>query len=124
MDSAKGKVESYKDLLVWQKSHHLALQILKLSKKTQRSKENYFIWSQLLRAAFSVPANIVEGYYSHRGKNYISKLEIARGEAGETEYWLLVLLEIAELEEIVYNNFSDECKEVILMLSSIIKKLT
>jgi four helix bundle protein len=124
VNSAKGKVETYKDLLVWQKSHHLAIQILKLSKETKRSKENYFIWSQLLRSAFSVPANIVEGYYSHRGKNYVSKLEIARGEAGETEYWLCVLLEIADLEKIVYNNFSEECKEVILMLSSIIKKLT
>ncbi|MDO8573346.1 MAG: four helix bundle protein [Candidatus Daviesbacteria bacterium] len=126
MISAKGKVriQSYKDLLVWQKSHKLAIRILELSRKANRNKENFFIWSQILRAAFSVPANIVEGYYSHRGKNYLSKLEIARGEAGETEYWLFVLFEIADLDEMTYNALVGECKEVILMLSAIIKKLT
>lgn len=126
MNSVKGKVriQSYKDLLVWQKSHKLAIELLKLSKKSQRTKENYFIWGQVLRSAFSVPANIVEGYYSHRGKNYLSKLEIARGEAGETDYWLFVLFEIADLDEISYNALVGECKEVILMLSAIIKKLS
>ncbi len=124
MDSAKGKVRNYKDLLVWQKSHHLALQILKLSRKVKRKQENFFIWGQVLRAAFSVPANIVEGYYSHRGKNYLSKLEVARGEAGETEYWLFVLFEIADLDEMTYNALVGECKQVILMLSAIIKKLS
>ncbi|MBI2196274.1 four helix bundle protein [Candidatus Daviesbacteria bacterium] len=126
MISAKGRVriQSYKDLLVWQKSHKLAIAILELSRKASRNKENYFIWSQLLRAAFSVPANIVEGYYSHRGKNYLSKLEVARGEAGETEYWLFVMFEIAELDEMPYNSLVGECKEVILMLSAMIKKLT
>jgi len=124
VDSAKGKVRNYKDLLVWQKSHHLALQILKLSRKVKRKQENFFIWGQVLRAAFSVPANIVEGYYSHRGKNYLSKLEVARGEAGETEYWLFVLFEIADLDEMTYNALVGECKQVILMLSAIIKKLS
>ena len=125
MISAKGKVriQSYKDLLVWQKSHHLAIQILKLSRNIKRRQENFFIWGQVLRAAFSVPANIVEGYYSHRGKNYLSKLEVSRGEAGETEYWLYVLFEIADLDEITYNRLVGVCKEVILMLSAIIKKL-
>jgi four helix bundle protein len=118
------KVLSYKDLLVWQKSHKIALEILNLWRESNRTRENFFIWSQILRAAFSVPANIVEGYYSQRGKNYLSKLEIARGEAGETEYWLTVLFEIADLNEIAYNSLSGECHEVILMLSAIIKKLT
>ncbi|MBI2593056.1 four helix bundle protein [Candidatus Daviesbacteria bacterium] len=101
----------------------MAVTILKLSRKSSRNKENFFIWGQVLKSAFSVPANIVEGYHSHKGKNYISKLEIARGESGETEYWLFVLLEIADLDENTYNTLSGECKEVILMLSSMIKKL-
>ena len=121
---SKVRIQSYKDLIVWQKAHKLAIRILELSRRANRNKENFFIWSQILRATFSVPANIVEGYYSHRGKNYLSKLEIARGEAGETEYWLFVLFEIADLDEMTYNVLVGECREVILMLSAIIKKIS
>lgn len=122
-EEGKVRIQSYKDLLVWQKAHKLAIAILRLSRQSKRNQENFFIWGQILRAAFSVPANIVEGYHSHKGKNYVSKLEIARGEAGETEYWLFVLFEIADLDDKTYNTLSQECLEVILMLSSLIRKI-
>lgn len=84
MDSDQSrKIQSFKDLVVWQISHDLALKIFRLSKNTTKTSLNYEIWKQALRSAFSGPANIVEGYYSHKGKTYISHLEIARGSVGE-----------------------------------------
>lgn len=115
-------IKSYKDLLVWQKAHKTALRIFYLYKKAKKSSANYEIWKQCLRAAFSIAANIAEGYHSHRGKTFISKLEIARGEAGETDYWTLVLFEIAELEQREYIEISKEYREIILMLNSLIQK--
>ena len=85
--------------------------------------ESFEIWSQGLRSTFSVPANIVEGYYSHKGKKFVSSLEIARGSAGESHYWIRVLREIGEISEDLANRLSGEYEEIIPMLSSIINKL-
>ena len=123
MLSVKGKVvKHYKDLIVWQKAHEAALKILALYKKARKTSATYEIWKQCLRAAFSVPANIVEGYYGHRGKNFISRLEISRGEAGETDYWMFVLFEINEVTKEEYEELRSMYNEVIAMLTAIISK--
>lgn len=46
---------------------------------------------QILRCGTSVGANVREGLYAQRRKDFISKLNIALKEAGETDYWLDVL---------------------------------
>lgn len=117
-------INSFKDLIVWQKSHQFALQIFVLSKKTNKNGLNYEIWRQLLRAVFSVPANIVEGVNSHKGKNYLSHLEIARGSAAESLYWLIVLKEIGDLKEKEYQSLESDCEEVSKMLSKMISTLS
>ncbi|OGD87923.1 hypothetical protein A2870_04035 [Candidatus Curtissbacteria bacterium RIFCSPHIGHO2_01_FULL_41_11] len=96
------------------------MEIFHLSRKVPKNNLNYEIWRQILRSCFSVPANIVEGYYSHKGKNYTSHLEISRGSAGETNYWLLVLKEIEDITEEKRISLSLKYEEVIKMLSRII----
>lgn len=114
------KIESFKDLRVWQLSHELAMEIFVLSKECKRTTSNYEIWTQILKSAFSVPANIVEGFYSHKGKTYVSHLEISRGSAGETQYWLLVLSEIGDISKEKEEYISSKYIEVIKMLSRMI----
>ncbi len=114
------KVTSFKELIVWQVSHELAMGIFNLSKKVKRTNQNYEIWRQILRSAFSVPANIAEGFCSHKGKNYISYLEISRGSTGETQYWLLVLEEIGDITKQKQNYLTSKYDEVIKMLSRMI----
>jgi four helix bundle protein len=46
--------------MVWQKSHHLTLEIYKITAGFPRS-ELYGLTSQIRRASVSVPANIAEG---------------------------------------------------------------
>lgn len=115
---------SFRDLIVWQKSHQLALLVFKLSKKTSKNSLNYEIWRQLLRAVFSVPANIVEGVNSHKGKNYLSHLEIARGSAAESLYWMIVLKEIDDLTEKEFCELESYNEEVSKMLSRMISTLS
>ena len=119
----KRQVKSYTDLEVWQRSHEVALAFYRASLCRKKKVESFEIWSQGLRSTFSVPANIVEGYYSHKGKKFVSSLEIARGSAGESHYWIRVLREIGEISEDLANRLSGEYEEIIPMLSSIINKL-
>lgn len=49
---------------------------------------DYFKLKQLLRSGTSIGANVREGLYAQSRKDFISKLNIALKEAGETDYWL------------------------------------
>ena len=120
---SKTKVTSYQDLLVWQRSHRLALELYKLSKIKKKNFTDWEIWKQAISAAFSVPANIAEGFHSHRGKSYASHLEISRGSAGETEYWILVLVEIGQIDQATGENLRRESREIIAMLTGLIGKI-
>jgi four helix bundle protein len=72
------RVESFKDLFVWQKGIELVNEIYKLTKLFPK-EELYWLTSQIRRAAISVPSNIAEGWGRGTTKNYIQFLEIARG---------------------------------------------
>lgn len=123
MNSQKSEIKSYQDLQVWQRSNKIALEVYKLSKAKKKSFSDWEIWKQTISAAFSTPANIAEGYHSHRGKNFASHLEIARGSLGETDYWILVLNEIGQIGKEKSEELRKECQELIAMLTSLISKI-
>ncbi len=117
------KINTYKDLIVWQRSHQIAMEVFKLYRNTKKDKAVYEIWNQLIRSIFSVPGNIVEGCYSHFGANFSSKLNVAKGEAAESDYWLYVLSETGDITKSKYDELSTQLLEVIKMISSLRTKL-
>ncbi len=54
-------VQSHRDLVVWQKSMDLVVEVYRLSAMFPKA-EIYRLVSQITRAAISVPANIAEGH--------------------------------------------------------------
>lgn len=117
------KIKIYQDLIVWQRSHKLALSLYSLSRGKTKSFADFEIWKQIIRSSFSVPANIVEGFHSHRGKSFASHLEISRGSAGETQYWIQVLAEIGQIKAEEAKLLIDDYQEVIAMLTVFIQKI-
>ncbi len=116
-------VKSYKDLIVWQKSHKLAMTVYKISQGNKKNFADLEIWKQAMRSVFSVPANIVEGYYSHKGKSFASYLEISRGSAGEAQYWIIVLIETSQIDAVTGYALMKEYDEVIAMLTGLVRKV-
>ncbi|NEQ76482.1 MAG: four helix bundle protein [Okeania sp. SIO2C9] len=53
--------KSFQDLIVWPKAHQFVLNIYNFSSNFPKS-EMYGLTSQLRRAAFSILANIAEGF--------------------------------------------------------------
>ena len=87
------KIESHRDLIVWQKAMELAVLIYPLTKDFPKTG-NYRLTSQLTRAATSVPANIAEGHARGTRKDYANFLSIAKGSLAQTETFLLIAREL------------------------------
>lgn len=77
-------IKSYKDLIVWQKSIDLAVEIFELTKKYPK-EEMFGLAAQMRRAAFSIPSNIAEGYSRNTRLDYGYFLRISYASASELE---------------------------------------
>jgi len=79
----------FKDIIAWQKAHHLALQTYKLTKNFPRSEE-FGLVSQMRRCAVSIPSNIAEGFKRKTAKDRKHFYNIAEGSLEELKYQLLL----------------------------------
>jgi four helix bundle protein len=70
--------KSFRDLVVWQKSMQLAVQIYGLTKEFSR-EEIYGLTSQMRRCAVSIPSNIAEGQGRINRAEFRQFIGIARG---------------------------------------------
>src|SRR3989344_2489746 len=76
--------KSFKDLIVWQKSKDLAVEIYKLTGEFPKS-ELYGLTSQMRRAVISISSNIAESYHRFHKKEKQQFLTIAFGSGSELE---------------------------------------
>lgn len=76
---------------------------------------------QLLRCGTSIGANIREGQYAQSKKDFISKMNIALKESGETDYWLDVIHSAGYLSDEDYTSLDSDNKELLRLLISIVK---
>jgi four helix bundle protein len=80
-------MSDFRKLKVWGKSHALALNAFSVAKKI-RGSEGAPLRMQMIRAAMSIPTNIVEGTGQESGKEFGRFLSIAIKSSSELEYHL------------------------------------
>lgn len=115
-------IQSYKDLIVWQKAILLIKELYLVTQSFPKS-ELYSLTSQTKRAALSIPANIAEGYGRNSRKEYIQFYSIALGSALELETHLIIAKELKFLSEMDYRKVTTLLEEIIKMLRGLINKL-
>ena len=86
--------------------------------KFLKSNHESVIANQIGRSGTSIGANIHEAQYAQGKKDFISKLEIALKEAGETGYWLELAYRTNYIDEKQYKTLSDKCATLRVMLVS------
>ena len=111
-------MNSYKDLIVWQKSIELVISIYKITDKFPKS-ELYGLTSQIRRAAVSIPSNIAEGYTRKHRQEYIQFLRIAFSSGGELETQIIIAkkLNFCEIQDI------DKIERLLVEIMKMLNKL-
>ena len=110
-----------KDSILRQKSMAFAKRIVGLYQFLCREKQEYVMSKQALRSGTSIGANIAEAIYGSSRKDFVAKLQISKKEAAETLYWLELLNSCDYIPNDIYHSIYDDCRELLLMLTSAIK---
>ncbi|MEW6418331.1 MAG: four helix bundle protein [Nitrospirota bacterium] len=113
----------FTDLIVWQKSHKLFLEIVDDVEGFPHKKAANIIADQILRSSSSISANIAEGYGRHKGKEYEHYLIVARGSLSETENWLLKCRDLRYIHENSFQFRIALVDEISKMLNALIGKI-
>lgn len=116
-------INSYKDLLIWQKGIDLAVNVYSLTGDFPEA-ERFALTSQIKHSASSIPANIAEGYGRQSTKSYSQFVKISRGSLFELETHLILAERLDYIVETeLYNKIKDQITEEGKMINSFIKKL-
>jgi four helix bundle protein len=116
------RIESFEDLIVWQKGIELVKCIYFLTANGKLSRD-FGLRDQIQRAAVSIPTNIAEGFERASRKEYLLFLNIAKGSAGEVRSLLRVAIEIGYIDQTTYEGLKDKVMELSRYLSNHIKAL-
>ena len=114
-------IQSFRDLLVWQKAMTLAERVYSTTEGLPRS-ETYGLGSQMRRAVVSIPSNIAEGK-AIGGRGYLRHLRIALGSEAELQTQIELAARLKLLDRTEADRLLSEASEVGRMLSSLLKSL-
>jgi len=113
-------INSFRDLIVYQKAYKLAMAIFELSKSFPK-EEKYSLTDQIRRSSRSVVANIAEAWAKKQYiKLFVNKLTDSLGEEYETEVWLDFSKDLNYISELDHARLIQEYSEVRKILIAII----
>ena len=115
-------MKDYQDLIVWQKSMDLLVEIYRIAKLLPKS-ETFALSDQMRRAAVSIPSNIAEGYGRSPGKEYARFLSIARGSKYELETQHRICVRTGMIAQNEITVALSLCNEIGRMLNTILSHL-
>ena len=119
IEGGRGRVRSYRDLIVWQKSMDFAEGVCRAT-RVFPPEEKYGLGDQLRRAAVSVPSNIAEGNGRETKRDYLRFLVQARGSLFESQTQLELARRLGYLEDT--SALEALSREISNMLRSVIRR--
>ena len=115
------KIETFEDLIVWQKAHQLTLAVYRITKNFPEV-ERFGLISQIRRSSASICANIAEGH-TKTTQEFVRFLEISRGSLQETKYHLILSRDLGYCSSLQFDSLWNSSNEVGKMIYSLIKSL-
>ena len=115
-------MRNFQELIIWQKSHQLTLNIYSISASFPKA-EIYGLVSQMRRSSSSIPTNIAEGCGRNSNPEMRRFLIISTGSCSELEYQLILSKDLNYIQGTVYKELSESVVEIRKMIYSFIKNI-
>jgi four helix bundle protein len=115
-------MKKVEEIDVFKLSHSLTLEVFEIT-KTFPEEEKFGLISQMRRAAYSIPMNLMEGAHRLGSKEYRQFVGIAKGSAGEIKYQLLLVKDLKYISEDHYSNLKQKYERVSQMLTKLARSL-
>lgn len=116
------KIESYRDLIVWQKAMELVVAVYELTAHFPK-EEVYGMAMQMKRSAVSIPSNIAEGSRRGSRKDFRHFLITAYGSGAELETQVEIVKRLPFGKNFDYGAVESKLDEVMRMLNRMCREL-
>jgi four helix bundle protein len=113
--------QRHTNLVAWQRADDLFIEVHRLAKRFP-ADERFELCSQIRRAAYSVPANIVEGFARRSIKERQHFLNVAEASLAEVGYCLHVARRLGHIDDTVYDAVDAHARQVAAPLVGLIRK--
>jgi len=117
-----GKIRSYQDLEIWQRSVQLVETIYRITNEFPK-EELYGLTSQIRRAVTSIPSNIAEGFARKYNKEFRQFLYVSLGSCAEVSTQTIIASKLSYIDDTKADVLLKEIEEISKMTMSLIKKL-
>ena len=108
-------------LVAWQRADDLFISLHQLSLKAFPAFERYELAGQMRRAAYSVPANIAEGFARRYRRSRLHFLNIAEGSLAEVGYCLHAARRLGYISDADFEKFDLQIRRVNAPLTGLIR---
>ncbi len=115
-------MKNFKKLKIWQKGIEIVKEAYNIANLLPE-KEKYGLYTQITRAAVSIPSNIAEGSSRRSQKDYYRFIEIALGSCFELESQFLIASELDFGNKEKVENILQEIDEEQKVLIAFMKRL-
>jgi len=117
------KIETFEDILSWQKARALNIDIYKITNSNNLFSKDFGLRDQIRRASVSISSNIAEGFERQTTKEFIWFLYIAKASAGEVRSQLYLAYDIEYIKKEEFEKLKLKVNEVSKLISGLIKYL-
>lgn len=111
---------SYKDLIVWQRSVELVVAVYELTENYPKS-ELFGPTSQMRRAAVSIPSNIAEGRRRGSKAEFLRFLSIAYASGAELETQIEIAKKLPKIKDLNHAKSEELLSETMKMLNKLLR---
>ncbi len=116
-------IQSYRDLVVWEKSMDLVIAVYELTSHFPNF-ELYGLTSQMRRASISIPSNIAEGRYRGTRKDFRNFLLNAFASGAELETQIEIAKRLPCGKSLDYKTVDGLLDEIMRMLNRMVGNLS
>ena len=113
------KIEKFEDILSWQKSRNLTIEVYSTFKETR----DFSFKNQIERASVSIMNNIAEGFERKSNKEFVYFLFVAKGSCGEVRSMLYLAKDLGKITNEQFAKLYNESIEISKLLSGLIKSI-